>query len=161
MTTALASHAWAHEDPCSPKRPFRRGIVAAMPLSEHAPIAFIPTNKAEAARNFYEQTLGLRFISDDKFAMVFRVGPGTSSSEGTMLRLVRAGEFTPAPFTIFGWEAPDIENTIDELKSKGVEFLRFSFFEQDERSIWRAPNGNAVAWFKDPDGNTLSVSKHE
>lgn len=127
-----------------------------MPLAQHAPISFIPTAKPEAARRFYEETLGLRFVSDDEFAMIFRVGPG----EGAMLRVVRAGNFTPAPFTIFGWEAPEIEETIDELRSKGIEFLRFSFFEQDERGIWRAPNGNAVAWFKDPDGNTLSLSKH-
>ena len=127
-----------------------------MSLAQHAPIAFIPTSNAEASRKFYEETLGLHFLSDDHFAMIFRVGAG----EGTMLRVVRAGNFTPAPFTIFGWEAPDIEAAIDQLAAKGVEFLRIGFFEQDERGIWRAPNGNAVAWFKDPDGNTLSLSKH-
>ncbi len=128
-----------------------------MPLTEHAPIAFIPTNNAEAARTFYENTLGLRFVSDDQFAMVFRVGPG----DGAMLRVVRAGEFTPASFTIFGWETANIEATVAELEAKGIEFLRFGFLEQDGHGIWRAPNGNAVAWFKDPDGNTLSLSQHD
>jgi catechol 2,3-dioxygenase-like lactoylglutathione lyase family enzyme len=126
-----------------------------MPLTNHTPIAFIPTNNPEAARTFYEQTLGLTFVSDDQFALVFRVGPTQ-----TMLRVVRTGEFTPAPFTIFGWEVTDIHATVAELSAKGVEFLRFSFLEQDEAGVWSAPGGAKVAWFKDPDGNTLSLSFH-
>jgi predicted enzyme related to lactoylglutathione lyase len=77
-----------------------------------------------------------------------------------MLRVVRTGAFTPAPFTIFGWEVEDIHATIAELTAKGVEFLRFSFFQQDEAGVWTSPDGSQVAWFKDPDGNTLSLSRH-
>jgi len=126
-----------------------------MTLAGFNPIGFIPTNNAEAARAFYEQTLGLAFESDDKFALVFRVGP-----HKTMLRVVRSGAFTPAPFTIYGWEIEDIEAAVAALAAKGVEFLRFSFFEQDAQGIWSAPGGARVAWFKDPDGNTLSLSSH-
>ena len=76
-----------------------------------------------------------------------------------MLRVVRTqGDFTPAQFTIFGWEVTDIHATIADLTSKGVEFLRFGFFEQDPKGVWTAPEGAQVAWFKDPDGNTLSLS---
>ena len=131
-----------------------------MSLASNAPVCFIPTSKPEAARRFYKEVLGLTFESDDQFAMVFRVG-AQNGQAGSMLRVVRAGTFEPLPFTIFGWEVPDIEKTVEELATKGVEFLRFGFLEQDERGIWRAPNGNAVAWFKDPDGNTLSLSKHD
>ena len=127
-----------------------------MSLTAHEPIAFIPTNQPEAARDFYENTLGLHFESDDDFAMVFRVGP----APGTMLRVVRAGAFTPATYTIFGWETPNIEAAIDDLTPSGLTFERFPFFEQDPRAIWHAPNGAKVAWFKDPDGNTLSLSQH-
>jgi len=126
-----------------------------MTLTTHDPIAFIPTKNAEAARTFYETTLGLTFVSDDNFALVFRVGPTQ-----TMLRVVRTGAFTPAQFTIFGWETPDIEADVEALTAKGIEFLRFAYFEQDALGIWTAPNGNKVAWFKDPDGNTLSLSSH-
>ena len=126
-----------------------------MPLATLNPIAFIPTNNAEAARTFYEQTLGLTFESDDQFAMVFRIGP-----THTMLRVVRSGTFTPAQFTIFGWETPDIEASVTALATNGIEFLRFSFFQQDALGIWTAPGGAKVAWFKDPDGNTLSLSSH-
>jgi catechol 2,3-dioxygenase-like lactoylglutathione lyase family enzyme len=73
---------------------------------------------------------------------------------------VRVKDYEPLPYTVFGWEAPEIENAVDALAANGVVFERFSFFEQDARGIWTAPNGNQVAWFKDPDGNLLSLSKH-
>ena len=126
-----------------------------MTLTTHDPIAFIPTKNAEAARTFYETTLGLTFVSDDNFALVFRVGPTQ-----TMLRVVRTGAFTPAQFTIFGWESPDVAADVQALTARGINFLRFAYFEQDALGIWAAPNGNKVAWFKDPDGNTLSLSSH-
>ena len=126
-----------------------------MPLTTNSPIAFIPTNNAAAARNFYETALGLNFVSDDDFAIVFSIGPTQ-----TMLRVVRSGPFTPAQFTIFGWEVPDIHATIAGLATRGVAFLRYGHFKQDEAGVWTAPNGTQVAWFKDPDGNTLSLSTH-
>jgi catechol 2,3-dioxygenase-like lactoylglutathione lyase family enzyme len=127
-----------------------------MPLTTTNPIAFIPTTNPDAARTFYETTLGLTFVSDDNFAIVFHIGPTQ-----TMLRVVRTrGAFTPNPFTIFGWEVTDIHATIADLASRGVKFLRFSIFEQDEDGVWTAPGGAQVAWFKDPDGNTLSLSTH-
>jgi predicted enzyme related to lactoylglutathione lyase len=127
-----------------------------MSLAANRPVAFIPTRKPEAAREFYEQTLGLRFESDDQFAMVFRVGAALE----IMLRLVHAPEFTPFPFTLFGWEVDDIVASATALTGNGVSFIRHAFFEQDERGIWTAPGGARVAWFKDPDGNTLSISQH-
>ncbi len=127
-----------------------------MPLASNQPIGFIPTANAESAKAFYEGILGLHFESDDDFALVFRLGP----AHGTMLRVVRAGPFTPAPYTIFGWQTENIEASIDELARQGVTFERFGFFEQDERAVWHAPGGAKVAWFKDPDGNTLSISFH-
>jgi catechol 2,3-dioxygenase-like lactoylglutathione lyase family enzyme len=127
-----------------------------MSLTHHEPIAFIPTLDTKASRAFYETTLGLTFEYDDNFAMVFRVG-----TSKIMLRVIRVqGDFTPQPFGIFGWESPDVEADVTTLTARGVEFLRFPYFEQDALGIWTAPNGNKVAWFKDPDGNTLSLSSH-
>ena len=125
-------------------------------LSSRPPICFVPTRDAAAARTFYEETLGLRFESDDGFALVFRLGP----EPGTMLRIVRIPEFTPAPYTTLGWETDDIASAVDELAAKGITFLRFGYFEQDERGVWHTP-GASVAWFHDPDGNTLSLSQHK
>ena len=126
-----------------------------MGLAQNSPVGFIPTTKPEAARAFFEKTLGLRFESADDFAIVFRLG-----SAGIMLRVTIAPEFTPNPFTIFGWQTDDIVASVTELAAKGVEFTRYGFIEQDERGIWNAPGGTRVAWFKDPDGNTLSLSQH-
>ena len=69
-------------------------------------------------------------------------------------------QFTPAPFTILGWQVTEIEKTVAGLQAKGVAFERFGFFEQDSLGIWTAPTGDKVAWFKDPDGNVLSLSQH-
>jgi len=115
-------------------------------------IAFIPTKDAARARSFYE-TLGLRFISDDSFAIVM-------DANGTMVRVVRVGEFTPFPFTILGWQVNDIHKTVAEMTSKDVKFSRYSFLEQSADGVWTAPGGAKVAWFTDPDGNTLSISQH-
>ena len=127
-----------------------------MSLANNQPIAFIPTRQPEAAREFYENTLGLHFEHDDEFAMVFRLG----AAPGIMLRVVRAPEFTPHPFTVLGWEVDDIVSTVTTLGARGVSFLRYGSFEQDEHGIWNAPGGARVAWFRDPDGNTLSLSQH-
>jgi predicted enzyme related to lactoylglutathione lyase len=127
-----------------------------MSLAGNSPVAFIPTQKPEAAREFYENVLGLRFESADNFAVVFRVG----AAPGIMLRITSVPQFTPVSFTIFGWEVDDIVASVTELAARGVEFTRYGFLEQDNRAIWNAPGGTKVAWFKDPDGNTLSISQH-
>ena len=115
-------------------------------------VAFVPTKDAEKARAFYVDVLGLRFIKDDGFAMVL-------DANGILVRVARA-QFTPAQFTILGWQVKNIEKTAVELQEKGVHFERFGFFEQDALGIWTAPTGDKVAGFKDPDGNVLSVSQH-
>ena len=127
-----------------------------MGLTENSPVAFIPTMKPEASRTFYEKTLGLHFESADQFAIVFRLGP----QPGIMLRVTIVPQLTPQPFTIFGWQVDDILASVTELAAKGVEFTRYGFMEQDERGVWNAPGGTKVAWFHDPDGNTLSLSQH-
>src|SRR6185437_4347422 len=116
-------------------------------------IGFIPTRNADRARAFYEITLGLRFVSDDNFALVF-------DSNGTTIRIVRAPEFTPYPFTLLGWDVPDIDDAVADLAAKGVEFSRYSFLKQAPNGVWTAPDNAArVAWFADPDGNILSLSQ--
>lgn len=129
-------------------------------LERSAIIGFIPTRDADRARPFYEEVLGLQCVSDDGFAVVFRTGEPASGVPGTMIRLVRVGEFSPAAFTILGWEVAAIQPVAQALRERGVEALRFGFLQQDEDGIWKAPDGDQVFWFKDPDGNTLSLSRH-
>ncbi len=116
-------------------------------------IGFIPTRNAEQARSFYEGVLGMQFRSDDSFALVFDAG-------GTMIRVVRVGQFTPAPFTILGWEVASVETAVPQMSSAGITFERFGLPGQRENGIWDTPGGAKVAWFKDPDGNVLSISEH-
>jgi catechol 2,3-dioxygenase-like lactoylglutathione lyase family enzyme len=113
--------------------------------------AFIPTRDADAAKRFYADVLGLRFVSDDSFALVFDAG-------GTELRLQRVRELTPHPFTALGWIVSDIAAEVRELSARGVAFERYHFVEQDDLGIWTT-SGAKVAWFKDPDGNLLSLAQ--
>jgi hypothetical protein len=97
--------------------------------------------------------LGLRFVKDDGFAIVL-------DANGIMVRIAKMQEFTPAQFTVLGWQVSEIETVARALQAKGVHFELFGFFKQDELGIWTAPTGDKVAWFKDPDGNILSISQH-
>ena len=115
-------------------------------------IAFVPITDSQKSRAFYEGILGLRFVKDDGFALVL-------DANGIVVRAVKVKDFAPAPFTVLGWEVSKIENVVRELGKKGVRFEIFGFFKQDELGIWTTPGGDKVAWFKDPDGNTLSVSQ--
>jgi catechol 2,3-dioxygenase-like lactoylglutathione lyase family enzyme len=116
-------------------------------------VAFVPTKDSEKARAFYEGVLGLRFVKDDGFALVL-------DANGIMIPVAKMKEFMPAQSTILGWQVAGIENVVRELQKRGVHFEIFGFFKQDELGIWTAPTGDKVAWFKDPDGNILSVSQH-
>ncbi|MCU1297339.1 MAG: Glyoxalase/bleomycin resistance protein/dioxygenase [Acidobacteriaceae bacterium] len=122
-------------------------------LSSEKLVAFVPTKDQKQARAFYEGVLGLTFVSEDTFALVL-------DANGTKIRVANAPEFKPAQFTILGWMVSDIETTVTELQAKGIAFEKFGLKDQDERGIWSAPGGDKVAWFKDPDGNILSVSQH-
>jgi catechol 2,3-dioxygenase-like lactoylglutathione lyase family enzyme len=117
-------------------------------------ISFVPTKDFARAKAFYADTLGLRLTATDDFALVFESG-------GTMIRVVNVGAFQPAPFTILGWQVKDATHAVSALAARGVVFERFPGMPQDALGIWAAPGGARVAWFKDPDGNLLSVSQHE
>ncbi len=114
-------------------------------------IGFIPVRDTPQARNFYEGILGLRVVDESPFALVI-------DAHGTMLRLTGVPELDPQPFTIAGWQVPDITATVRELTGQGVRFSRYDSMDQDELGIWVTPGGDRVAWFTDPDGNTLSLT---
>jgi catechol 2,3-dioxygenase-like lactoylglutathione lyase family enzyme len=121
-------------------------------LSEFDIVAFAPTTDAARAVEFYRDTLGLTLISQDSFAAVF-------DAHGIMLRVTNVPKpLTPQPFTVLGWKVPDIAAAVKELAAGGVKFERY-MDSQDEFNIWSAPSGAKVAWFKDPDGNILSVTE--
>ena len=118
-------------------------------------IGFVTTTSPERAKAFYGDVLGFTYVGDDGFALSF-------DAHGTPLRVAKAQAFTPSQATVLGWDVPDIVGAVTELGARGVRFEQFNlpFLTQDALGIWTAPNGDRVAWFKDPDGNTLSVSCH-
>lgn len=123
-----------------------------MVLASSALIAFLATASPEQARRFYADVLGLRLHSEDQFALVF-------DANGIMLRVARVDELIPAERTTLGWQVDDIRSTVGQLAERGVAFERYSFVSQDELGIWTTPDGARVAWFKDPDGNLLSLTQ--
>jgi catechol 2,3-dioxygenase-like lactoylglutathione lyase family enzyme len=121
-------------------------------LSSKRLVTFIGTRDPEPAKAFYQQTLGLHFVSQDQFAVVFYVN-------GTMLRITTVPDLVPAKHTILGWDVGEITETIASLRRRGVQFEHYDFLLQDEHEIWTSPSGAKVAWFKDPDGNLLSLTQ--
>ena len=119
-------------------------------------IGFVTTSDAAKARAFYGEVLGFRLIGDDDYALVF-------DANGTMLRVSKGRKSPPAQHTVLGWEVPDIHAAVRALVERGVKFEQYNlpFMKQDEHGVWIASSTDKVAWFKDPDGNTLSVSQHE
>ncbi len=122
-------------------------------LGKYNIIGFISIVDVPRAITFYRDTLGLRLVSEEPpFAVVF-------DANGIMLRLGMAKELPPAHGTVLGWQVPEIIGTVKNLQQGGVRFERFGGMNQDELGIWTAPSGAKVAWFKDPDGNILSVTE--
>ena len=114
--------------------------------------AFVPTVKPAEAKKFYKDILGLTFLSEDNYALEF-------NANGTLLRITIVPELTPHPFTVLGWNIEDISSVIKSLNMKGVICEKYDFLQQDSLGIWTASNGAKVAWFKDLDGNVLSLSE--
>jgi catechol 2,3-dioxygenase-like lactoylglutathione lyase family enzyme len=115
-------------------------------------VAFVATTDADRARSFYQETLGLPLVSQSPMACVFKAHQG-------VIRVTVVERVVQVPYTVLGWVVADIVTTIRRLAERGVEFVRYEGIDQDKLGIWSAPGGSQVAWFKDPDGNTLSLTE--
>jgi catechol 2,3-dioxygenase-like lactoylglutathione lyase family enzyme len=121
-------------------------------LNSSSPIAFLATAAPERARAFYADTLGLALVSEDDFSLVFAL-------HGMALRIQKVRALQPHPFTALGWQVADTAASVAALRQRGVAFERYPFLQQDAHDIWDAPDGARIAWFKDPDGNLLSLTE--
>jgi catechol 2,3-dioxygenase-like lactoylglutathione lyase family enzyme len=129
------------------QRRYATGVLASSPI-----IAFAPATDLARARDFYQHTLGLRFVEQNDVACVF-------DANGIMLRITAAGEVANPGYTILGWRVEDIVATAGALSRNGVRFTRYDGMDQDANGVWTAPGGDKVAWFADPDGNNLSLTQ--
>ena len=114
--------------------------------------AFVPTIMPEEAKSFYKDILGLELLSQDEYALEF-------NANGVLLRVTTVPALKPQEFTILGWNVGDISSTIKSMNAKGVFCEKYHFLKQDNLGIWLSPGGSKVAWFKDPDGNVLSLTQ--
>jgi catechol 2,3-dioxygenase-like lactoylglutathione lyase family enzyme len=122
-------------------------------LGSQKVVAFVATRDLSRAKEFYRGTLGLPLVSEDEFALVF-------DAAGTMLRVTRrVQELAAAKYTVLGWQVRDITGTATHLQRAQVALEHYPGMKQDELGIWNSPSGAKVAWFKDPDGNTLSITQ--
>jgi catechol 2,3-dioxygenase-like lactoylglutathione lyase family enzyme len=124
-------------------------------LAGHAPISFIAAKDLDISRHFYESILGLKYLEFDGFALKFQIG-------ANHLRIAKVEAPVIAPYTVLGWRTDRIEADVEALTARGIIFERYSYFgdAQDSKGIWASPDGAKVAWFKDPDGNLLSLAQY-
>jgi catechol 2,3-dioxygenase-like lactoylglutathione lyase family enzyme len=123
-----------------------------MILQNNEVVAFVATTQPEIARAFYCDVLGLRFEEDTPFALVVRAANAT-------VRIQKVPSFTPLPFTVMGWKVGDLAAVARQLEDRGILLERFAGLSQDELGIWNSPSGAKIGWFKDPDGNILSLTQ--
>jgi catechol 2,3-dioxygenase-like lactoylglutathione lyase family enzyme len=121
-------------------------------LSTSDVIAFIAATDLAGARDFYERVLGLPVVDENDFACVF-------DANGTMLRVTVVAEVARTGYTVLGWRVAEIAEEIKALDARGVTFVRYDGMDQDVHGVWTTPNGDRIAWFSDPDGNTLSLTQ--
>ena len=116
--------------------------------------AFVISTDAAAARNFYGEVLGFKFLGADDYGLTFEMN-------NSLLRISLTAKENAAPqkHTVLGWSVPDMDEAVGFLRGKGVQFEKYSFLQQDEKRVWQAPDGTKVAWFKDPNGNVLSIDQ--
>ena len=115
--------------------------------------AFLATTHGHRAAAFYDGILGLPQLSEDAFALVFDL-------DGVELRVQKVDQLVPQPFTVLGWQVRDLQAVIASLMARGVVFEAFPGLAQTAEGIWLAPSGAQVAWFRDPDGNLLSIAEY-
>ena len=122
-------------------------------LNSAKPVAFVPTTDLARAEAFYSGVLGLSVRETSPYAVVVQAGD-------TVLRVTKVDQLSPQPFTILGWAVADVEESLTQLAAKGIYCERYEGMDQDDFGAWTSPGGDRIAWFKDPDGNVLSLSQH-
>src|SRR5438045_3846330 len=106
-------------------------------------MTFIAAKDAAASRDFYENTLGLTFVCEGDWAVVFDLS-------GTMLRMQKNVDCAPQQFTVLGWQVEDIASAMADLRGKGVTFEQYPWMPPDSDGVMTFPGDSKVAWFLDP-----------
>ncbi len=110
-------------------------------------------NDLGAARTFYGDTLGINTSEHNGLLTLHLAG-----DRDTLV--YPKPDHTPAGYTILNFPVDDIDQAVDELSARGVQFLRYPGMGQDAKGINRSGDGPLIAWFTDPAGNILSVHQN-
>ena len=116
-------------------------------------MGFVASAKPDEAKNFYSGILGLELLEDNGYSLVFAV------NKTLTLRVQLVEQSVPQQSTVFGWKVADIEEAVAALSERGVKFEAIGLPSQAANGVTTFENGDKVAWFKDPDGNTLSIAQ--
>lgn len=109
-------------------------------------------NDLQKAKQFYNETLGLD-VADNPMGLIELKTKGNNN-----IIIYPKPNHTPATFTILNFPVDNIEKAVDKLTLLGVKFEQYTGdIHTDEKGICRNPRGPAIAWFKDPAGNILSI----
>lgn len=114
-------------------------------------VSFVPSTDLDVSEMFYVDTLGFRKIDRDNFTLVIDGG------EGAPVRITLVQSRGETGYTALGWRVLDLDETVERLRAKGVDFIRYTGMDQDDHDAWTAPDGLRVAWFRDPHSNVLSL----
>ena len=121
-------------------------------LTDAPIVAFAATTDLARSHAFYGEVLGLGHVETTPFANVY-------DAAGTTLRVTLVERVAPAPYTVLGWTVPDIAAAMAVLAGRGVAFTHYAGLDHDAAGVWTAPGGARIAWFRDPDGNVLSLTQ--
>ena len=127
-----------------------------MVLSNYRVGAGLAVSDMDTAREFYEGKLGLSVSIDSADNVQYRC------AEDSVLHIYLSPEHAgKSTATLAGWGVDDVERVIDELTEKGVVFERYDEgpIITDEKGIATFEGEAKVAYFKDPDGHTLSIAQ--
>jgi catechol 2,3-dioxygenase-like lactoylglutathione lyase family enzyme len=117
------------------------------------PVTFIYVADRERALAFYRDTLGLELVSADDFGDFLDLGGG-------LLRMTVVPGHQAHPHPVLGWNVGEITSAVGALRDRGLKFIFYDGFEQDDLGIWGSPDGHSrIAFFADPDGNVLTLSQ--
>jgi catechol 2,3-dioxygenase-like lactoylglutathione lyase family enzyme len=120
----------------------------------HKPFSGYSIDDPAAAREFYTDVLGLDVRELESGLLQLAL------DGDTVVLLYAKDDHQPATFTVLNLPVDDVHGAVSQLAEKGVKFLHYDGFPQDEAGVMTG-NGPDIAWFTDPAGNVLSVIKHE
>jgi catechol 2,3-dioxygenase-like lactoylglutathione lyase family enzyme len=125
-----------------------------MLLRDSDAIATVAVRDLDAATKFYQDTLGLRPAGGEgNEVVVFESGD-------TTINVYRSSFAGTNKATALTWAVDDVEDTVRRLKAKGVQFEHYELPDTRHEGDVHVSGHIKVAWFKDPDGNILSVVNH-